>query len=50
MTVVGIDTQDNTDDALEFVDEFGLTYEQLHDGSGDFADDLGTTGRARDAS
>ena len=43
--VVGIDTQDNTDDALEFVDEFGLTYEQLHDGSGDFADDLGTTGR-----
>jgi cytochrome c biogenesis protein CcmG, thiol:disulfide interchange protein DsbE len=42
--VVGIDTQDNTDDALEFVDEYGLTYEQLHDGSGDFADDLGTTG------
>jgi cytochrome c biogenesis protein CcmG/thiol:disulfide interchange protein DsbE len=44
VTVVGIDTQDNTDDALEFVDEFGLTYPQLHDGSGDYADELGTTG------
>ena len=42
--MIGIDTQDNTEDALEFVDEFGLTYEQLHDGSGDYADDLGTTG------
>ena len=42
--VIGIDTQDNTEDALEFVDEFGLTYEQLHDGSGAYADDLGTTG------
>lgn len=44
VTVVGIATQDNTDDALGFVDEFGLTYEQLHDGSGDWADDLGATG------
>jgi cytochrome c biogenesis protein CcmG, thiol:disulfide interchange protein DsbE len=44
VTVIGIDTQDNTDDALEFIDEFGLTYEQLHDGSGAYADDLGTTG------
>ncbi len=42
--VIGIDTQDNTGDALEFVDEFGLTYAQLHDGSGDFADELGATG------
>jgi cytochrome c biogenesis protein CcmG/thiol:disulfide interchange protein DsbE len=42
--VIGIDTQDNTQDALEFVDEFGLTYEQLHDGSGDYADELGATG------
>jgi cytochrome c biogenesis protein CcmG/thiol:disulfide interchange protein DsbE len=44
VVVVGIDTQDNTDDALGFVDEFGLTYDQLHDGSGDYADDIGTTG------
>jgi cytochrome c biogenesis protein CcmG/thiol:disulfide interchange protein DsbE len=44
VAVVGIDTQDNTDDALDFVDEFGLTYVQLHDGSGDYADEIGTTG------
>lgn len=44
VTVVGIDTQDNTDDALGFVAEFGLTYTQLHDGSGEYADELGTTG------
>ncbi|MEO8092311.1 MAG: TlpA disulfide reductase family protein [bacterium] len=42
--LVGIDTQDNSDDALAFVDEFGLTYDQLHDGSGDYAEDMGTTG------
>lgn len=43
--VVGIDSQDATVDALEFVDEFGLTYPQLRDGSGDFSkDDLKTTG------
>jgi cytochrome c biogenesis protein CcmG, thiol:disulfide interchange protein DsbE len=42
--VIGIDTQDNTGDALDFVEEFGLTYEQLHDGSGEYADELGTTG------
>jgi len=42
--LVGIDTQDNSDDALDFVGEFGLTYNQLHDGSGDYADDIGTTG------
>ena len=44
VAVVGIDTQDNTNDALDFVDEFGLTYDQLHDGSGDYADEIGTTG------
>ena len=44
VTVVGINTQDNTDDAQEFVDEFGLSYRQLHDGSGDYADELGATG------
>ncbi len=44
VTVLGINTQDNTGDAQEFVDEFGLTYDQLHDGSGDYADELGATG------
>ena len=44
VVVIGIDTQDNTGDALEFVEEFDVTYEQLHDGSGDYADELGATG------
>jgi cytochrome c biogenesis protein CcmG/thiol:disulfide interchange protein DsbE len=44
VTVLGIATQDNTDDALAFVDELGLSYEQLHDGSGDYAEEMGTTG------
>ncbi len=30
-TVLGISTEDLTDDALEFVDEFDLTYPQLRD-------------------
>lgn len=42
--LIGIDTQDTSDDALEFVDEFGLTYPQLRDGSGDYADEIGATG------
>ncbi len=43
-TVVGIQTQDGTNDGLEFVDQFGLNYVSLRDGSGDYADDLGATG------
>lgn len=43
--IVGVDTQDATDPALAFVEEFGLTYPQLHDGSGGYAkDSLRTTG------
>jgi cytochrome c biogenesis protein CcmG/thiol:disulfide interchange protein DsbE len=43
--VVGIDSGDNTEDALAFVERYGITYPQLHDGSGDFAqNELGTTG------
>lgn len=43
-TVLGIDSQDTTGDALEFVEEFDLSYPQLHDGSGDYAEELKTTG------
>jgi cytochrome c biogenesis protein CcmG/thiol:disulfide interchange protein DsbE len=43
-TLLGVDTQDNTDDAHEFAREYGLTYPSLHDGSGDYHDDLGMTG------
>jgi len=43
-TVLGIDTQDLSDDGRRFAREFALTYPQLHDGDGDFSDAFGTTG------
>jgi cytochrome c biogenesis protein CcmG, thiol:disulfide interchange protein DsbE len=44
-TILGVDSNDLTDDALSFVRRYGITYPQLRDGSGDFSqDDLGTTG------
>jgi len=43
-TILGIQTQDGTDDGLQFVREFGLNYPSLRDGSGDYAQDLGSTG------
>jgi cytochrome c biogenesis protein CcmG/thiol:disulfide interchange protein DsbE len=44
-TVLGVDANDLSGDALEFVRRYGVTYPQLHDGSGDFSEDeLGTTG------
>jgi cytochrome c biogenesis protein CcmG/thiol:disulfide interchange protein DsbE len=43
-TVVGIDTQDLSDDGRKFVKEFHLSYPQLHDGNGNFGHEFGTTG------
>ena len=43
-TILGIQTQDGTDDGLDFVEEFGLNYPSLRDGSGDYADELGAAG------
>jgi thiol-disulfide isomerase/thioredoxin len=44
-TILGIDTNDLSPDALSFVRNHDITYPQLHDGNGDFAsNDLGTTG------
>jgi cytochrome c biogenesis protein CcmG, thiol:disulfide interchange protein DsbE len=43
-TVLGVDTEDTSDAGLEFVDEFELTYPQLHDGPGEYKDELETTG------
>ena len=44
-TVVGVDTQDNSQDATAFVRELDITYPQLHeDGDGYAKDELGTTG------
>ena len=42
--VLGVDTQDTTDDGRAFAREFGLTYPPLHDGSGDYHDELRMTG------
>jgi len=43
-TVLGIDSRDVSSEGLAFVEEFGLTYPQLHDSEGDVPDDLGMTG------
>lgn len=43
-TVLGIDTQDLSGDGRGFVEEFGLTYPQLHDGDGNAGDEWGTSG------
>jgi cytochrome c biogenesis protein CcmG/thiol:disulfide interchange protein DsbE len=43
-TVLGIDSRDVSSEALAFVEEFGLTYPQLHDSEGDIPDELGMTG------
>ena len=43
-TVVGIDTQDLSDDGTKFANEFELSYPQLHDGNGDNGHEFGTTG------
>lgn len=43
-TVVGIDTQDISDDGAKFAKEFALTYPLLHDGNGDNGHEFGTTG------
>jgi cytochrome c biogenesis protein CcmG, thiol:disulfide interchange protein DsbE len=45
VTVLGIDLDDATEDARDFVEEFGLTYPQLRDGDGDeWRDDYAMTG------
>jgi cytochrome c biogenesis protein CcmG, thiol:disulfide interchange protein DsbE len=43
-TVLGIDVQDVDRDALDFVDEYGLTYPMLRDGPGDIRDEFGILG------
>ena len=44
-TILGLDANDLSDDALSFVRRYGITYPQLRDGSGDFSqDELGTKG------
>jgi thiol-disulfide isomerase/thioredoxin len=44
-TILGIDSNDLSTDATNFVKHYGITYPQIRDGNGDYAKgDLGTTG------
>ncbi|MBS1890829.1 MAG: TlpA family protein disulfide reductase [Actinobacteria bacterium] len=43
-TILGIDTQDLSDDGTKFAKQYGLSYPQLHDGNGDTGHEFGTTG------
>jgi cytochrome c biogenesis protein CcmG, thiol:disulfide interchange protein DsbE len=43
-TVLGIDTQDLSDDGRDFAGKYELSYPQLHDGDGKLAHEYGTTG------
>ena len=40
-TVLGVDVLDVTDDARDFIDEYGLTYPQLRDKDGSTQEDFG---------
>ena len=42
--MLGIDVQDNSDDALAFVDEFGTTYPQLRSVGDERSEAFGSTG------
>jgi cytochrome c biogenesis protein CcmG, thiol:disulfide interchange protein DsbE len=44
LSVLGIDTRDLTEDGREFVAELAISYPQLRDGDGAYAEELGTTG------
>jgi cytochrome c biogenesis protein CcmG, thiol:disulfide interchange protein DsbE len=43
-TVLGINQSDLSEDALAFVEEYGLSYPQLRDGEGERAEEFGMTG------
>ncbi len=44
VVVVGLDAQDFRSDARGFIDRFGLTYPNVHDGQGSTLDRFGVTG------
>lgn len=43
-TVLGIDSREISSEGRAFVEEYGLTYPQFHDGEGRIPDDFGMTG------
>ena len=44
LSVLGVDTRDLSGDAMKFLEQYGITYAQIRDASGEYADDLRTTG------
>jgi len=44
LTVLGVDTRDLSGDAMKFLDQYGINYPQIRDASGEYAEDLKTTG------
>ncbi len=44
LTVLGVDTRDLSEDAMKFLEQYGINYPQIRDASGGYADDLKTTG------
>ena len=42
--VLGVDTKDLSEDAMDFLDQYDINYAQIRDASGNYADDLKTTG------
>lgn len=44
ISVLGVDTRDLSGDAMDFLDEYDINYAQIRDASGNYADDLKTTG------
>jgi cytochrome c biogenesis protein CcmG/thiol:disulfide interchange protein DsbE len=42
--VLGVDTRDLSGDAVRFLEKYGITYAQVRDAGGAYADDLKTTG------
>ena len=44
VVVIGMASNDLTSDAVDFAEEYGLTYELLHDGDGEFMDSYNVKG------
>lgn len=42
--LLGVDTKDLSEDALKFLEKYGISYPQIRDAAGSYADDLKTTG------
>ncbi len=44
VVVVGIDSQENSQDGQDFADQYGLTYDLLHDGPGELMESYNVKG------